>query len=81
MKASKREKAAERNDRIVAVEKGNQSYADVRHVNDLGKKFQKELEEFLIDYHKMSGKKYRVLDVRGASEAQRPIQDGIKAAR
>lgn len=40
-----------------------------------------ELEEFFIDYHKMSGKKYRVLDVRGPSEALRRIQDGVKAAR
>jgi inorganic pyrophosphatase len=69
-----------RNDRIIAVEGQNHSYAHVKHVNDLGKKFVKELEEFFVDYHKLSGEKYHVLDVRGPSEARRRVKAGIKAA-
>ena len=70
-----------RNDRIVAIERENHSYAHVRHIKDLGKEFVTELEEFFVDYHKLMGKKYRVLDVKGPGEAYRRIEDGIKATR
>jgi len=76
-----KKKNGERNDRIVAIEEANHSYARVRHVNDLGKKFLKELEEFFVNYHDLEGKKYRVLDVRGPGEARRRIEDGMKAFR
>jgi inorganic pyrophosphatase len=70
-----------RNDRIIAIEQENHSYAQVRHVRDLGKKFVEELEEFFVNYHRHLGKKYKVLDVKGPSEAQRRIDDGMKAVR
>src|ERR1700686_4553913 len=56
-------KEKERNDRVVAVEKDNQSFADIVHIDDLGKEFVHELEEFFVNYHKLSGKEYRVIDV------------------
>lgn len=74
-------KDTERNDRIVAVEQANHSYAHVKHIDDLGKKFVKELEEFFVNYHELTGKQYRVLDVRGPGEARRRIKDGIKAVK
>src|SRR6202011_623864 len=46
----------ERNDRVVAIEQDNHSFAHVKHVNDLGKKFVRELEEFFVNYHELSGK-------------------------
>lgn len=73
-------KNGERNDRIIAIEEANHSYAHVRHVKELGKKFVLELEEFFVNYHCLEGKKYKILDVKGPGEAQRRIQDGIKAA-
>jgi len=39
-------KRKERNDRVVAVENENHSFTRVRHVDDLGKHFEEELEEF-----------------------------------
>lgn len=72
-------KEMERNDRVVAIEQANHSYAHVKHIDDLGKKFVRELEEFFVNYHKLSGKKYGVLDVRGPGEARRRIKDGIRA--
>jgi inorganic pyrophosphatase len=72
-------KQLERNDRVVAVEQDNHSYAHVKHIDDLGKTFVRELEEFFVDYHKLSGQQFRVLDVRGPGEARRRIKDGIKA--
>src|SRR5712675_1622028 len=39
-------KKTERNDRLIAIEVANHSYARVRHIDDLGKEFERELEEF-----------------------------------
>jgi inorganic pyrophosphatase len=74
-------KQKERNDRVVAIELENHSYAHVRHVRDLGKKFLRELEDFFVNYHELSDSEYRILDVRGPNEAQRRIKDGIKAVK
>lgn len=76
-----KKKDGERNDRIIAIENANHSYAHVRHVNELGKKFVKELEEFFVNYHGIQGKKYRILDIKGPAEAHRRIGDGMKCAR
>ncbi len=51
-----KKKNGERNDRIIAVEEANHSYAHIRHVKELGKKFVNELEEFFVNYHHMQGK-------------------------
>jgi len=64
-------KKKERNDRIIAVEKDAHSWADVRTADDLGKQFARELEEFFVNYHKLSGDKYRVLGLRGPEKARR----------
>jgi len=71
-----KKRQSERNDRIVAVEEDNHSYAHVRHIKDLGKEFVEELEEFFVNYHELGGKQYRILDVRGPKEAKRRVQDG-----
>ena len=71
----------ERNDRIIAIEQANHSFAHVKHVDDLGKKFVKELEEFFVNYHQLSGKEYRILDVKGPGEASRRLKDGIRALK
>jgi inorganic pyrophosphatase len=76
-----KKKKKTRNDRIIAVERENHSYARVKHVDDLGEKFVDELEEFFVNYHRHLGKKYRVLDVKGPAEARRRIDDGMKAIR
>lgn len=69
-------KARIRNDRIVAVEKGAHSWADVKTMDDVGKKFSKELEEFFVDYHKLEGKKYRILGVKGPEHARMLVKAG-----
>lgn len=73
-----KKKKGERNDRIIAIEEANHSYARVRHIKELGKKFQEELCEFFVNYHDIQGEKYRVLDIKGPTEARRRIEDGIK---
>ncbi|HEY6443041.1 MAG TPA: inorganic diphosphatase [Candidatus Acidoferrales bacterium] len=74
-------KKGERNDRIIAIEEANHSYAHVHHVKELGKKFVKELEEFFVNYHDLQGDKYRILDVKGPTEARRRVADGMKGGR
>lgn len=73
-------KAKTRNDRVVAVEKENHSFADIHHIDDLGKTFLAELQEFFVNYHRLSKSQYRVLDVRGPKQARKRIEVGIRAA-
>ena len=62
-------KKTKRNDRIVAIEKDAHSWADIKTLKDLGKQFCEELEEFFVNYHRLTGKKYRVLGTRGPKDA------------
>jgi inorganic pyrophosphatase len=71
-------KDKERNDRIVAVEQDAHSWADIRNIDDLGKEFCRELEEFFVNYHKLSGEKYRVLGVKGPNQARRLVKSGMR---
>jgi inorganic pyrophosphatase len=66
----------ERNDRVVAVEKANHSFADIKHIDDLGKQFLHELEEFFVNYHELSEEKYRVIGVKGPAQARKYIDNG-----
>ena len=70
-----------RNDRIVAVETENHSWADIKVIDDLGKTFLRELEEFFVNYHELSDERYRVIDVRGPKQARKCIDNGMRAAR
>jgi inorganic pyrophosphatase len=74
----RKKKSKERNDRIIAIEQANHSYAQVKHIDDLGKQFVKELEEFFVNYHELSGSEYRVIDVRGPGEARRRMKAGLR---
>jgi inorganic pyrophosphatase len=58
----------------VAIEEANHSFADIGHINDLGKQFVRELEMFFVNYHELQGERFRVLDVRGPSQARKCIQ-------
>lgn len=74
-------KDAERNDRIVCVERGTHSYTHIRHIDDLGKPFEKELEDFFVNYHELVGKTYRILAVKGPAQARREVKACRKVAR
>jgi inorganic pyrophosphatase len=63
----------------VAIEKENHSFADVLHVKDLGKTFLEELEDFFVNYHELSGEKYRILGAKGPAAAMKRVKDGIRA--
>jgi inorganic pyrophosphatase len=74
-------KKRERNDRIVAIEGDNHSFSQVKHIDDLGKQFQRELEEFFVNYHRLSGKEFRILSVKGPGAARRAIDKARQKAR
>jgi len=69
-------KSKERNDRILAVEKDAHSWAEVKTVNDLGGEFCRELEEFFVNYHKLSNEQFRVLGIRGPEPARKLVKAG-----
>ena len=68
------DKKKERNDRIVAVEQDAHSWADIGTMDDLGKQFEHELEEFFVNYHKLSGSEYRILGVKGRAAARKLVK-------
>ncbi|HET9406294.1 MAG TPA: inorganic diphosphatase [Candidatus Sulfotelmatobacter sp.] len=70
----KKDKA--RNDRIVAVEQDAHSWEDIKVIGDLGKQFVRELEDFFVNYHKLTGKQYRVLGVKGPDQARKLVKSG-----
>jgi len=72
------DKSKERNDRIIAIELQAHAWSDVNDVDDLGKKFQQELEEFFVNYHRLSGTKYRVLGMKGAAQARKLVKAEMK---
>jgi inorganic pyrophosphatase len=64
-----------RNDRILAVEKSAHSFAQVKTVEDLGKEFQHELEEFFVNYHRLDDSEYRVLAMKGPDQARKLVKN------
>jgi len=63
-----------RNDRVVAVDECNHAYTRFKHIDDLGHKFVKELEDFFVNYHELDDTKFKVVKVAGPGEAQRRIK-------
>jgi inorganic pyrophosphatase len=74
-------KGKERNDRIIAIAKQNHSWSDIRHVDDLGKQFREELEQFFTNYHGLSGEEYKVIAMKGPSAASKCIERAQKGVR
>jgi inorganic pyrophosphatase len=71
-------KKKERNDRIVAIEQQNHSWADIKQIRDLGDEFCRELEEFFINYPDLSDEKFRVIAVKGPNAARKLIKSRMK---
>lgn len=67
-----------RNDRLVAVAEANHQYSNVSKIKDLPEKWIKEVEDFFVNFHKLEGKKYRLLGCKGSGAALRLIQDAQK---
>jgi len=69
-----------RNDRLIAVAEMNHEYAYLKKLDDLPKKFLRELEEFFVNYHRLQGKEYRLLGCKKVDAAMRMIRKAQRAA-
>lgn len=70
-----------RNDRLVAVSDTTHEYAKVRRIDDLPKRWIKELETFFVNYHDLEGKKFRLLGYKGPSTGMRLIEKSRKGSK
>src|SRR6266550_7301900 len=73
----RKKKKKERNDRIIAIQEDAHAWADIKTIDDLGEQFCCELEEFFVNYHRLSGKEYRVLGRKGPAEARKLVKSVI----
>jgi inorganic pyrophosphatase len=73
-------KKTKRNDRLIAVAEVNHEYAYIKRLSDLPKKFLRELEEFFVNYHRLEGKKYKLLGCKKVDVAMRMIRKAQRAA-
>jgi inorganic pyrophosphatase len=62
-----------RNDRLIAVAKEATDYSNLQTHRDLNDQLLKEYEHFFVSYHALTGKEYRILDVRGPKRAMRLV--------
>ncbi|HEX4284895.1 MAG TPA: inorganic diphosphatase [Terracidiphilus sp.] len=69
-----------RNDRLLAVAEANHQYSNVRRISDLPRRFLHELEEFFVNYHRLEGKRYKLLGCKNSPAAERMIRKARKAA-
>jgi inorganic pyrophosphatase len=70
-----------RNDRLVAIADKAHVYRKVKKLTDLPAKWIDELEVFFVNYHRLEGKKFKFLGIKGAGAAMKLIQTGEKAAK
>ena len=61
-----------RNDRLVAVAETTHMYAKFKKLKDMPKQALKEIEEFFVNYHKLQGKKYKLLGIKGRRRRWQP---------
>ena len=57
------------NDRLVAIESLNHSYATIRRISELGKRFVQELEAFFVNYHELDSEQFKILSIVGPGKA------------
>ena len=70
-----------RNDRLVAVAETTHMYAKFKRLKEMPKHALKEIEEFFVNYHRLQGKKYKLLGVKGEGTALKLIAKARKAVR
>lgn len=71
----------ERNDRLVAVAKGNHVNSDLRDISELNPTLIKEIGQFFSNYHGLEGSEFRVLGTRGPKHASRLLKKALKKSK
>jgi len=67
-----------RNDRLVAVADTTHMYSKFKKLKDMPKQAIKEIEEFFVNYHKLQGKKFKLLGIKNEKAALALIAKGRK---
>lgn len=62
-----------RNDRLVAVAETAHMYAALKSVKDLPSQALNEIEQFFVNYHRLQGKRYKLLGCKGENAARKLI--------
>ena len=69
---------SERNDRLFAVPRNSHAEQAIKHVRDISRPMQEELEKFFIATDELEDKKLKMLGWKGPKIALRAIRDGAK---
>lgn len=69
---------SERNDRLIAVAAHSRDYSEVFDLDDLNTNMLKEIKEFFVNYNKERGKRFRVLQMRGAPQALKLVKKSLR---
>ncbi len=69
-----------RNDRLIAVADTAHMWANIKSIKDLPKKSLHEIQEFFVNYHRLQGKRYKLLAVKGEKTALTLIAKARKNA-
>jgi inorganic pyrophosphatase len=73
-------KQTTRNDRLVAVAETAHMYGHLKSIKDLPKQSLHEIEEFFVNYHRLQGKRYKLLACKGEKTALDLIEKARKKA-
>ena len=68
----------ERNDRLIAVAQENRTYADLKNVSDVNDVLLKDVGQFFVNYHRLRGRKFKVIGTRGPKQARRLLEKAMK---
>ena len=74
-------KRREENNRLVGIDLSAHDMAAVTRLDDLGRRFLKELEEFFVNYHALDDQKYEVVGTGGPAAARKCVKQAVRAAR
>ena len=58
-----------RNDRLVAVAETTHLYAKFKRLKEMPKQALREIQEFFVNYHRLQGKRYKLLGIKGEKTA------------
>ena len=68
-----------RNDRLIAVANITIEYRGIEHIRDVSPVLLEQIQAFFEQYNRLSGKKFRVIGVRGPKTATRLVEKAIEA--
>jgi inorganic pyrophosphatase len=70
-----------RNDRLMAVTTASHLYSQLKRVEDLGDEYMRNLEEFFVNYNRLSGKGFEIVRIGDPEAAVRCVKRAAKLAK